>query len=172
MSEAALLIDPLSARIEVIDAKAHPVETAREQGIVDDKPGGLRSVPSAEEMRPPKPDSVIDRLVLAIELIEDCLTQKRVVFGPDNRPVRPIVMLLSAHEPRLDAGPVERRVRSGEPGDVGISHCCEVIVYNGQRQGLQTNQLARQYRLISEQVGGAHERHPTRRQPSGQEAQL
>src|ERR1035437_4595682 len=34
-SEAALLVDPLGARIEVVDPKAHPVQTARAQRVVD-----------------------------------------------------------------------------------------------------------------------------------------
>jgi hypothetical protein len=34
-SEAALLVDPLGARIEVVDPKAHPVQTARAQRLVD-----------------------------------------------------------------------------------------------------------------------------------------
>ena len=36
-SEAALLVDPLGARIEVVDAKAHPEQTAGAQRVVDDQ---------------------------------------------------------------------------------------------------------------------------------------
>ena len=106
VTESALLVDPLGTRIEVVDAKAHPVQTAGAQRIVDDQLGDLGSVALTEGLGPGEPDSVVGRLVVEVDMAEDCLTQKRAVLGPDDSPVRPVVVLSPGGEPRLDLGSV------------------------------------------------------------------
>jgi hypothetical protein len=59
VNESALLVDPLGARIEVVDAKAHPVQTAGAQRVVDDQLGDLGSVAPTEYLRSREPDSVV-----------------------------------------------------------------------------------------------------------------
>jgi hypothetical protein len=44
VTEAVLLVVPLGARIEVVDAKAHPEQTAGAQRVVDDQRGDLGSL--------------------------------------------------------------------------------------------------------------------------------
>jgi hypothetical protein len=59
-SEAALLVDPLGSRIEVVDTKAHPVQTAGAQRVVDNQPGDLGSLALTEHLRSGEPDPVVD----------------------------------------------------------------------------------------------------------------
>jgi hypothetical protein len=51
LTEAALLLDPLGPRIEVVDAKAHPVHTTGTQREVDNWPGVLGFVALTEDLR-------------------------------------------------------------------------------------------------------------------------
>lgn len=51
-SEAALLVDLPGTRIEVVDTKAYPVQTAGAQRVVGDQLGDLGSVALTEELRP------------------------------------------------------------------------------------------------------------------------
>src|SRR5665213_3849144 len=71
VTESALLIDPLRARIEVEDTKAHPVQTAGAQRVVDDQLGDLGSVALTEGLRSREPDPVVGRLVVEVDLVED-----------------------------------------------------------------------------------------------------
>ena len=59
VTESALLVDPLGAGIEVVGAKAHPVQTAGAQCVVDDQLGDLGSVAPTEDLRSCEPDSVV-----------------------------------------------------------------------------------------------------------------
>ena len=110
VSESAFLVDPLDARIEVVDAKAHPVQTAGAQRVVDDELGDLGSVALTEDLGSGEPDSVVGRLVVEVDLVEDCLTQKRAVLGPDDSPVRPVVVLslVASHASILSRSNVTR----------------------------------------------------------------
>jgi hypothetical protein len=56
VTESALLVDPLGTRIEVVDAKAHPVQTAGAQRIVDNQLGDLGSVALTEDLGSGEPD--------------------------------------------------------------------------------------------------------------------
>ena len=58
VTESALLVDLLCARIEVIEAKAHSVQTAGAQRVVDDQLGDLGLVALTEDMRSREPDSL------------------------------------------------------------------------------------------------------------------
>ena len=93
VTESALLVDPLGTRVEVVDAKAYPVQSAGAYCIVDDQLGGFGSVALTEDLGSGEPDSVVCRLVVEVDLVEDCFTQKRAVLGPDDSPVRPVVVL-------------------------------------------------------------------------------
>ena len=59
VTETALLVDPLGARIEVVDAKAHPVQIEFTQCIVDDQLGDRGSLALPEDLRSGEPDSVV-----------------------------------------------------------------------------------------------------------------
>ena len=134
VTESALLVDPLGTRIEVVDAKAHPVQTAGAQRIVDDQPSDFGSIALTEDLGSGESDSTVGRLVVEVDLVEDCLTQKRAVLGPDDSPVRPVVVLCPGGEPRLDLGSVESHTGASEPVDVGLRQCDEIVLENGQRQ--------------------------------------
>src|SRR5450631_978313 len=134
VNESALLIDPLGTRIEVVDAKAHPVQPAGAQRIVDDQLGDLGSIAPTEDLGPGEPDPVVGRLVVEVDLAEDCLTQKRAVLGPDDSPVRPVVVLCPGGEPRLDRGSVESHTGASEPANLRLRQADEIVLENGQRQ--------------------------------------
>ena len=134
VNESALLVDPLGTRIEVVDAKAHPVQAAGAQRIVDDHLGDLGSVALTEDLGPSEPDSVVGRLVVEVDLVEDCLTQKRAVLGPDYSPVRAVVVVCPRGEPHLDLGSVESHSGASEPVDFWLRQCDEIVLENGQRQ--------------------------------------
>jgi hypothetical protein len=57
MVKAALLIDPLSPQVEVVDTEAHPVQADGAQCEVEDEPGDLGSVALIEHVRPGEPDA-------------------------------------------------------------------------------------------------------------------
>jgi len=133
-TESALLVDPPGTRIEVVDATAHPVQTAGAQRIVDDQLGDFGSVALTEELGSGEPDSVVGRLVVEVDLVESCLTQKRAVLGPHDNLARPVVVLSPGGEPRLDLGSVESHTGASEPVDLGLRQCDEIVPENGQRQ--------------------------------------
>ena len=74
VTESALLVDPPGTRIEVVDATAHPVQTAGAQRIVDDQPSDFGSIALTEDLGSGESDSTVGRLVVEVDLVEDCLS--------------------------------------------------------------------------------------------------
>ena len=128
MAEAALLIDPLGPRVEVIDTEAYPVQANGAQREVDDEPGDLGSVTPTEQVRPGEPDTIVGRFVARDKLVEDCLAQERAVRCPDGGPIRSVVVLLSGGEPSFDRGSVEPHMGAGQTVDLWIRQRRKIVL--------------------------------------------